>query len=123
MIKNNLEGERKEQQQAKLEESVLDELLKVAKFEVPQSLVEQEIERVIGENKERFERMQVGWQTYLEQVKKTEDDIRQEIRPQAEKNVHIGLAMGKVIQEEGIESKDAQAMRKAMDRLMEIAAK
>jgi trigger factor len=123
MIKTNLETERQEQQKAKLEEAVLDELLKVAKFEVPASLVKQETDRVVQENKDRFERMQVGWQTYLEQVKKTEEDIREDIRPQSEKNVRIGLAMGKVIQEEGIEAKSNQAMREAMDRLIEIATK
>jgi trigger factor len=121
MVKQNLEDERKEKQTTELEESILSELLKIAKVDAPQSMVEQEVERVIGENRDRFERMQVGWATYLEQVKKTEDEIKTELRPQAEKNVKIGLALGKIITEEKIEAKDAQAMRTAMDKLIEIA--
>lgn len=123
MIKGNLEQERKDKQSAELEETILTELLKIAKVEAPASMIEQETDRVIGENKDRFERMQVGWDAYLEQVKKTEEEVRTDIREQAEKNVKIGLALGKIIQEENIEAKDAKAMREAMDRLIAIATR
>lgn len=123
MVKNNLEQERKDKQTADLEEAVLAELLKVARLEVPQSLVEQELDRVLKENKDRFERMQVSWEGYLENMKKTEAEVREDIRAQAEKNVKIGLTLGKVIQEEGIEASSSKAMREAMDRLIEIATK
>lgn len=121
MIKENLETERKDKQQAELEELVLAELLKVAKFDAPESLIQQETDRVIKDNKERFSRMQVGWEQYLEEIKKTEEDIRADIREQSEKNVKIGLALGKVIQEENIDHSSEKAMREAMDRLIEIA--
>lgn len=123
MIKGNLEVERKEKQTAELEESVLAQLLRIAKLEAPASMVEQEIDRVVGENRDRFEKMQVGWQTYLDQIKKTEEEVKADIRPQAEKNVKIGLSLGKIIQEEGIDAKDSKAMREAMDRLIAIATR
>ncbi len=123
MVKGNLEQERKDKQNADLEEAILTELLKIVKVEVPESLVEQETERVITENKERFQRMQVSWEQYLAEVKKTEDEVKADIRPQAEKNVKIGLSLGKIISEEGIDASSAKAMREAMDKLIEIATK
>ncbi|HSI20470.1 MAG TPA: trigger factor [Verrucomicrobiae bacterium] len=123
MVKNNLEEERKEKQTADLEEDILAKLLDIAKFDAPESLVAQEVERVIKDNKDRFQRMQVSWEQYLAEVKKNEEEVREDIRPQAEKNVRIGLALGKVIQEEKIEASSAEAMRQAMDRLIEIATK
>jgi FKBP-type peptidyl-prolyl cis-trans isomerase (trigger factor) len=67
--------------------------------------------------------MQVSWEQYLTEIKKTEDEVRADIRPQAEKNVKIGLSMGKIIQEEKIEASNSKAMREAMDKLIEIATK
>jgi trigger factor len=121
MVKENLEEERKNKQQADLEEAVLDALLERTTLELPQSLVEQEVERVIADNKERFQRMQVEWDAYLADIKKTEADIRADIRPQAEKNVKIGLAMGKIIQIEKIDASSEKAMRVAMDKLIATA--
>ena len=93
----------------------------MAKFEVPQSLIEQERERLFEETKERFGRMQIDWNQYLTETGKTEDMLKDEVKVQAEKNVKIGLALGKVIQEEGIKGSDGQAMRQAMDALIAIS--
>jgi trigger factor len=122
-IAGNIREEKEEQAKRELEDSVLDELLKVAKFEVPRSLVEQENERLFAESKERFARMRVDWNQYLMQVGKNEDELKAEMADQAEKNVKIGFALGKVIQSEEIKGADGAAMRQAMDRLIEIATK
>jgi trigger factor len=121
-IRENLDEEKIEQSQKQLEEGVLEELLKVAKFDVPKALIEQELERLFVESKARLEKMQFQWDAYLQQTGKTVEQLRDEMRPQAEKNVRSGLALGKVIQEEKI-TNDAQAGRKAVDRLIEIATK
>lgn len=121
MVKDNLVQERGDKRTAELEEEILTELLKIAKFEAPQSLVEQEVDRVLKDNKDRFEKMRVAWEDYLKDIKKTEDEVKADIRPQAEKNVRIGLALGKVIQEEKIPAESEKAMRDAMDKLIEIA--
>jgi len=120
-LEKNLKAEKEEGRQRELEELVLEALLKVARFEVPQSLVTQEQARLFEETKERFIRMQVDWNQYLTETGKTEDALREEVKDQAEKNVKIGLALGKVIQAEGIKGSDGQAMRQAMDNLIAIA--
>ena len=96
-------------------------LLKVAKFETPQSLVEQELDRMFAESKERLTQMNFNWDTYLEQVKKTAEEVKEEMRPQAERNVRIGIALGKLMEEEKLSTQQEQAGRVAIDRLMEIA--
>ena len=120
-LEKNVMSEKNEAYQRELEEIVLEALIKVAKFEVPQSLIEQERERLFEETKERFGRMQIDWNQYLTETGKTEDMLKDEVKVQAEKNVKIGLALGKVIQEEGIKGSDGQAMRQAMDALIAIS--
>ena len=119
-IRANIQDEKKEQSQREQEEATLDALLKVAKFEVPQVLVDQELERLFEESKKRLEDMKFQWDTYLAQTGKTVEKLHEEMRPQAEKNVRIGLALGKVIEEEGIASGE-QAAHEAVHRLVEIA--
>jgi FKBP-type peptidyl-prolyl cis-trans isomerase (trigger factor) len=50
------------------------------------------------------------------------DEMKKDLEIQAEKNVRIGLALGKVIELEGL-SKSENAMRDALTRLIELAAK
>lgn len=119
-IRQNLHDEKDEQSRKELEEQVVEQLLKVAKLEVPVSLVEQELERMYTDAKKRLEGMNFQWDTYLSQTGKTVEQIREEMRPQAEKNVRVGLALGKVIQEEKIEDKE-RAGQIALDRLIELA--
>jgi trigger factor len=119
-IKQNIHEEKTQESRQKIEEEVLDELLKVAKFDTPASLIEQELDRMFAESRERLTKMNFQWDAYLSQVGKTADEVKEEMRPQAEKNVKIGLALGKVIDEEGIDSKE-NAGRMAVDRLVEIA--
>ncbi|MEI6478190.1 MAG: trigger factor [bacterium] len=121
-IKKNLHEEKEQESKQKLEEEVLDQLLKVAKFETPQSLIEQELERMFNDSRERLAKMNFQWDTYLQQVGKTADQIKEEMRPQAEKNVRIGLALGKLMEEEKLEGKE-NAGRLAVDKLVEIATK
>ncbi len=109
-IRENLEQERKQEQQMKLEEVVVEELLKSAKFDVPHSLVHQEEHRLMEETMKR-----AGGQPLSEELKK-------QVGIQAPKNVRIGLALGKVIELENITDKE-KPMRLAMDRLIEIATR
>lgn len=119
-IRDNLHQEKKEESRQKIEEEVLEQLLKLAKFETPKALVEQELERMYKESKERLSSMNFDWNTYLAQVKKTEEELREEMRPQAEKHVKIGLALGKLMEEEGLQDKEGSG-RQAVDRLVEMA--
>jgi FKBP-type peptidyl-prolyl cis-trans isomerase (trigger factor) len=59
---------------------------------------------------------------YASQTGSTVDDINKELQEQAEKNVRVGLALGKVIQLEKIENKE-KGSQMALDRLIEIATK
>ena len=49
-------------------------------------------------------------------------ELEEQIKVQAEKNVKIGVALGKVIELEKIEEKE-QAMRQALDKLVAIATR
>ena len=121
-IKLNLQEEKQEESRRKVEEEVLDELVKLAKFETPKSLIEQELERLFNESRERMAGMNFEWDMYLKQVNKTAEEVREEMRPQAERNVNIGLVLGKYIQEEGL-GEEKEPGKVAIERLIDQAIK
>lgn len=109
-IKRSLQQEREAEQRSKTEELVLEALLKLARFEIPASLKEQEEQR-LRENTMK--------QLHGQPLPET---LASQIPEQAEKNVRIGLMLGKVIEAEEI-SGDDDAMRKALERLIAIATR
>jgi len=109
-IRDNLEQERDEEQKTNLENLVIEDLLKVAKFEVPASLVTQEKNRLTQETEKRL-----GGQPM-------NDELRKQVDEQSEKNVRIGFSLGKIIELEKLVDGE-MAMRTALDRLIEIATK
>jgi trigger factor len=119
-IKENLVDERKQRQKQELEDKAVEELIKLTKFDVPQSMVYQEVERVKVDTKAQVERMGMTWDQYLEQMGRKIEDVEKEMHEQAEKNVRIGLALGKVVQEEKIEDRD-NGMKLAVEKLVEYA--
>lgn len=119
-IRQSLDQEKDEKSKREMEDAVLEQLLKIAKFELPAALVEQELERMLKEAKDKLEKVKIHWEAYLKETAKSESDVREEMRPQAEKNVRIGLSLGKVIQEEGMADSE-NAGRLALEKLLGYA--
>ncbi len=113
-IKSSLQMEREGEQKQLLEEMVVEELLKQAKFETPQSLVDQEESRLIEETKQRMGLNITG--------APIPEHLMEQIKKQSAKNVQIGLIVSKVAELEGLTNEE-NAMRKAVDKLIEYATK
>jgi trigger factor len=121
-IRENLHEEKEEKSHQELEEMALEELLKVAKFDLPKSLIDQELDRIWNDSRDRLEKMNFQWETYLQQTGKSMETLKDEMRTQAEKNVRIGLALGKLADLENITDRE-EAGHLAISRLIEIATK
>ena len=121
-IRESLAEEKQAEFKQKQEEQILDELLKLAKLEVPQSLVEQENERMFEDGRKRLSQVPGQWELYLEQSGKTVEQLKAEVLPQAERNVRTGLILGRIVELEKIPQSD-NAGRQALDALLEMAHK
>ena len=121
-IKSSLIEEKAQEFKRKKEEEVLDQLLALAKLELPKTLVEQEIDRVFVDATKRLSQVPGQWERYLEQTGKTPDELKEESRAQAERNVRSGLILGKLIQLEKITDSD-KAGQEVLDRILERASR
>lgn len=122
-IKKSLEIEINQDYQRRLESEVVDKVLPFLKTDLPESLIETETERILDDYKKQIETYKLTFDKYLESIKKTEEDLRKEMRVTAEKNVKVGLMLGKVIEQQKIDHRDEKAGRKALDHLVKILTK
>ncbi|RLC72179.1 MAG: trigger factor, partial [Chloroflexi bacterium] len=93
--------ERAEQEaKSKLEREVLEALVGFSEVEFPPILVEMEIDQLIGEELRRR-----GWpslEDFLRNLGKSEEELREELRPLAEERLTRSLVLGKVAEQENI---------------------
>lgn len=97
-IRDQLTHEKEHKVRHDLEKLVIEAVVKQCKVEIPQSLVEEEINRRIGQVQQQ---LGVMYPKFLEQQKKTEEEIRKELRGEAEESVKTGLILGEVAKKEG----------------------
>lgn len=122
-IKKDILLQKKETEKKERENQVIEELLKMTAIEIPASLIEQEVERQINEIRKKLEMMGMTFEKYLESLKKNLEEFRASLKSQAEKNIKVGLALGEVARREKIDSKDKNAAKIALERLIEYATK
>jgi trigger factor len=122
-VRAGLRANKEERHRKELEQAVADEVLKTAEVEVPESLIHQEIHRIIDALKAQAQSYGLMWENYLAQLKKTEADLHHDLEQQAEKTVTFGLVLGYIMSKEKINPKSEQAGRRAMDRLIEYLTK
>lgn len=120
-IKKSLIQEKETLEKNRQENQLVEQLINRTKIEIPESLIDKEVERMLNDSKDRLVKINFDWPRYLEQIKKTEEDLKREMRPQAEKNIKIGLILGKIALEEGIDPHDKDGARKVIDKLMEYS--
>jgi trigger factor len=122
-INENLVEEEKMTKQNALEGEVVAQSVKLLEAEVPQSFVENEINRMLEDTKQRVMYQGLDYDTYLQYIKKTEEELKHEMTPHAEQSVRIGLMIGEIIRREEIDPKDKEAPKKAVEKLVGYATK
>ncbi|MEK7635254.1 MAG: trigger factor [Patescibacteria group bacterium] len=102
-VKQNVINEKKARNTEKKRASIMDALLKNTKIDMPDILVESEIEKSLAQMKDDVERMGAKFADYLEQAKKTEEDLKKDLRESSEKKAGIQIIFNKIAETEKIE--------------------
>lgn len=122
-IKKNIEDEKIHNNRHKEEEEIVEQLLKLVEVEVPEILVNKELDHMVDDAKKRTEQYKISFDNYLAQIKKTENEFKESMREQAQKAVQIGFALKEVIKKLDIKGENNSVGAKAMDELFKIAYK
>ncbi|MDR3643983.1 MAG: trigger factor [Clostridia bacterium] len=86
-----------------IENKLTDLLLEGLKAEIPQVMIDQATENIIGDMEYRLQSQGMNLKTYLAYTGMEAEDYKKSLAPQAERQVKIRLALEKVAQVESIE--------------------
>lgn len=101
-IKKQLTAEKKQESLRNQENQILEELANKSKITLPDSLVNEEIERMETEEKRNMAYRGQTWQEHLKEEGLSEEEHREKQRPTAESRVKTGIILGEVADTENI---------------------
>ncbi len=119
-IHRSLEGEKKARATQIQRGQIGEQIIKMTKVEIPQSLIEKERERLKGAlGKDLTSRGQTLEQ-YIQNVKITEEKLDAELKEQAKRNITLGVGLGEIAKAQGIMLGTPEATDKVFDRIVEL---
>jgi len=102
LIAERLRTAAEESARRNLEQKALEATVERATIEFPPVLVDREIDHMLLE-RDNMLRMQGGLEAYLKTLNKTQEEIKEELRPEAVERLKQSLVLGKLTEEEKIE--------------------
>ena len=95
-IKERIEEQNKSKEKYELEENAIEEVCKNAKLEIPEGMIELEIDNMEKDIESRLSYQGINLEKYLEMIGKTREEFRTEYREQAEKQIKSRLVLEEV---------------------------
>lgn len=83
-------------------DTLMEHALSVAEVEVPEVLVDDELDHLVADLRSRVREQGLSFEQFLLQARKTEEEIRQEWRPAAERRAKAMLVLDAIAKREGI---------------------
>lgn len=111
----DLRARSEEKSRLELRQKIFDAVIELSKIEYPPILEEGEIDGLLEDEARHFGFREV--KDYLQRASKTEEELREELRPIAKKRVTNGLVLEKVVEKEKIEISSSEVD----NRIEEIA--
>ncbi len=116
-IKEGLFTEKELREKERIRMELIEKVAKDSQIDIPEILIENELEKMIGELEHNVLSMGLEFDRYLREIKKTTEDLKKEWRNQAEKRVKIGLVLREIIKKEKIEANEEEITDKANETL------
>lgn len=101
-VRENLFQEKETKEKERIRMELIDTIIGASKIEIPDVLIDIELEKMLNELKDSIQNMGLEFDKYLFQIKKTVDDLKKEWREQAEKRAKTGLILKDIAKKEEI---------------------
>lgn len=102
-IKEGLEEDFRRREKIELENKLIDEVVAMSELEVPNGLINSQLETEVGEFDYRLRSQGLDLEQYLSITGTTMEDIKEQLRPMALKRVTADLVLEAIAKEENIE--------------------
>lgn len=102
-IKTNMGLEKAERNRQKRRVAILDKLSENTEIVLPRLLLDREADQMLAEMQHNIESMGLEFKEYLARIKKSEEEVRKENAPSAEKRLKVKLILKKIADAEKLE--------------------
>ncbi len=106
-IRRRLQNVAESRRRRDLGNKLVEKLIESHDFPLPEVLIEREIDNMVSDGAGMAARMGMSYEDYLKAAGKTEDDLRKEYRPDAEKRVKGTLILESIAKTENIQATPA----------------
>lgn len=121
-IKKDLEDNANYNNELDFEEVILQEVEKITTVDLPEVLIQDELNRMLVSLQRRVADMGLLLEDYLKGQNKTLDQLKGEWRPQAEKNVRMELGLAEVARQENVTISDPE-LQAEIDKIQDARVK
>ena len=97
------------------EESLINKAVDNAKVEIPQVMIDKEVEGMLKDLETRLQYQGLDLQTYYQFTNNTEEKMKDYMKENAEKKVKTNLVLESIAKNEGIEATEEEIRAKAME--------
>lgn len=101
-IKSNMKIEKETTEKDKLRLSIIEELVKQTEGEIPQILIDSETDKIMYRLQADVTNAGFKFEDYLKQINKTENDLRAEWKPEAEKRAKVQMIIHTISEKENL---------------------
>ena len=110
-LRENLKLEKERMAKEKRRNKLADSIIEKSEIDLPQLLIDGELQRMLGQFRADIEQAGLTYDKYLEEVKKTDEDIKKEWTPIAEKKAKLQLVLNKIALEEKVTPEEDQVQK------------
>ena len=124
-LREKMQSDREKQEEMNVENQIFDALIEKVQGEIPEEMYEQEVEESINNFAYRLQSQGLNLETYLKYTGMDVNAIKEQFRPQSEKQLKLRLALEKIAELENLEVSD-EAVEEEYEKLakqynMEVA--
>ena len=102
-IEKRLQEQKNKAAESDIENQLVDAVIEKVQAEIPDEMVENEVDEVINSFAYRLQSQGLKLETYLKYTGQTTDDLRVQYKPQAERQVKVRLGLEKIAELENIQ--------------------
>jgi len=108
-MKEGITAEKKEEEKQRVRAEILEKIAQNSKFEMPETMVTYEQDRLVHGFKHRIEQSaKISFEEYLSSIKQTEEQVKETYRNEAEKRLRGFLVLRELGRKENVEVSDKE---------------
>lgn len=121
-IKQDLEAENKYNNELDYEEEILKRVETITSVDIPEVLIQDELSRMLLSLQRNITERGLLLDEYLKTQNKTQEQLKQEWRPQAEQNVRMELGLAEIARQENVDISDEE-LQAEVDKIQDQKVK